>query len=103
MSDKIEVSQPTLENLQSINAKNNLGCTDDALQELMSVMKKNTDDLKFIESLEAADYYVKCGRDFRYTKPDDNTNNAGISRAISNTRKEKNLQIKRWQLKIILL
>ena len=69
----------------------------------MSVMKKNTDDLKFIESLEAADYYVKCERDFRYPKPDENTNNAGISRAISNTRKEKNLQIKRWQLKIILL
>ena len=76
MSDKIEVSQPTLEDLQSINTKNNLGCTDNALQELMSVMKKNIDDLNFIESLEVADHYVKCERDFRYPNPDENTNNA---------------------------
>ena len=76
MSDKIEVSQPTLEDLQSINTKNNLGCTDDALQELKSVMKKNVDDLNFIESLEVADHYVKCERDFRYCNQDKNTNNA---------------------------
>ena len=76
MSDKIEVSQPTLEDLQSINTKNNLGCTDSALQELMSVMKENIDDLNFIESLEVADHYVKCERDFRYPNPDENTNNA---------------------------
>ena len=76
MSDKIEVSQPTLEDLQSINIKNNLGCTDDALQELKSVMKKNVDDLNFIESLEVADHYVKCERDFRYPNQDENRSNA---------------------------
>ena len=76
MSDIIEVSQPTLEDLQNINTKNNLGCTDDALQELMSVMKKNVDDLNFIESLEVAERYLKCERGFRYPNPDDNTNNA---------------------------
>ena len=76
MSNKIEVSQPTLEDLQSINTKNNLGCTDDALRELKSVMKKNVDDLNFIESLEVADHYVKCERDFRYSNQDKNTNNA---------------------------
>ena len=76
MSDKIEVSQPTLEDLQSINTKNNLGCTDDALQELKSVMKKNVDDLNFIESLEVADHYVKCERDFRYPNQDKNRSNA---------------------------
>ena len=74
--DKIEVSQPTLEDLQSINTKNNLGCTDDALQELKSVMKKNVDDLNFIESLEVADHYVKCERDFRYPNQDENRSNA---------------------------
>ena len=76
MSDKIEVSQPTLEDLQSINTKNNLGCTDDALRELKSVMKKNVDDLNFIESLEVADHYVKCERDFRYPNQDKNRSNA---------------------------
>lgn len=76
MSDIIEVSQPTLEDLQNINTKNNLGCTDDALQELMSVMKKNVDDMNFIESLEVAEHYLKCERGFRYPYPDDNTNNA---------------------------
>ena len=76
MSDKIEVSQPTLEDLQSINIKNNLGCNDDALQELKSVMKKNVDDLNFIESLEVADHYVKCERDFRYPNQDENRSNA---------------------------
>ena len=76
MSDIIEVSQPTLEDLQNINTKNNLGCTDDALQELLSVIKKNVDDLNFIESLEVAEHYLKCERGFRYPNPDDNTNNA---------------------------
>ena len=76
MSDTIEVSQPTLEDLQNINTKNNLGCTDNALQELMSVMKKNVDDLNFIESLEVAEHCLKCERGFRYPNPDDNTNNA---------------------------
>ena len=76
MSNKIEVSQPTLEDLQSINTKNNLGCTDDTLRELKSVMKKNVDDLNFIESLEVADHYVKCERDFRYPNQDENRSNA---------------------------
>ena len=76
MSGKIEVSQPTLEDLRNISTKNNLGCTDNVLKELMSAMKKNVDDLNFIDSLEVADHYVKCNRDFRYPSPNDNINNA---------------------------
>ena len=76
MSGKIEVSQPTLEDLRNISTKNNLGCTDNVLKELMSDMKKNVDDLNFIDSLEVADHYVKCNRDFRYPSPNDNINNA---------------------------
>ena len=76
MSGKIEVSQPTLEDLRNISNKNNLGCTDNVLKELMSAMKKNVDDLNFIDSLEVADHYVKCNRDFRYPSPNDNINNA---------------------------
>ena len=76
MSGKIEVSQPTLEDLRNISTKNNLGCTDNVLKQLMSAMKKNVDDLNFIDSLEVADHYVKCNRDFRYPSPNDNINNA---------------------------
>ena len=76
MSGKIEVSKPTLEDLRNISTKNNLGCTDNVLKELMSAMKKNVDDLNFIDSLEVADHYVKCNRDFRYPSPNDNINNA---------------------------
>ena len=99
MSDKTEVSQPTLEELQSINTKNKLGCTDDALQKLMSVMKKNVDDLNFMESLEVADHYVKCERDFRYPNQDENTNNAWYVTCNIQYKKEGKLANKKVAIK----
>ena len=99
MSGKIEVSQPTLEDLRNISTKNNLGCTDNVLKELMSAMKKNVDDLNFIDSLEVADHYVKCNRDFRYPSPNDNINNAWYVTCNIQNKKDGKLANKKVAIK----
>ena len=99
MSGKIEVSQPALEDLRNISVKNNLGCTDHVLKELMSVMKKNVDDLNFIDSLEVANHYVKCKRDFRYPNPNDNINNAWYVTCNIQYKKEGKLANKKVAIK----
>lgn len=76
MSGQADIPQPSLKYLQSINARSNLSCNEDALREFLSLIEKKVNDLKLIESLQLPDHHVKCKRNFTYLKLENNNHNA---------------------------
>ena len=99
MSGQANIPQPSLKYLQSTNARSNLSCNEDAPREFLSLIEKNADDLKLIESLQLPDHHVKCKRKFTYIKPENNNHNAWYVRCNIQHKKDGKLSEKRIAIK----